>query len=126
MASITTKYRKDGLTDEQIAGKLTHLKKEDGTSYSVKDITELETWALAGLRDLHFPHQKFNFAIFHSYVVVCMSESMADNRLRETWDRLVLLLIAQPREGWEAEFHDITRREIERLAIPADGDGQNG
>ena len=59
-------------------------------------------------------------------MVVCMSESMADNRLRETWDRLVLLLIAQPREGWEPEFHDITRREIERLAIPADGDGQNG
>jgi hypothetical protein len=41
VASITTKYRKDGLTDEQIAGKLTHLKKEDGTSYSVEDITEL-------------------------------------------------------------------------------------
>jgi hypothetical protein len=41
VASITTKYRKDGLTDEQIAGKLVHLKKEDGTSYSVEDITEL-------------------------------------------------------------------------------------
>jgi hypothetical protein len=41
VASITTRYRKDGLTDEQIAGKLTHLKKEDGTSYSVEDITEL-------------------------------------------------------------------------------------
>ena len=41
MASITTKYRKDGLTDEQIAGKLAQLKKEDGTSYSVEDITEL-------------------------------------------------------------------------------------
>jgi hypothetical protein len=32
------------------------------------------------------------------------------------WDRLVLLLISRPREGWEAEFRDITRREIERLA----------
>jgi hypothetical protein len=41
VASITTKYRKDGLTDEQIAGKLAHLKKADGTSYSVEDITEL-------------------------------------------------------------------------------------
>ena len=41
VASITTTFRKDGLTDEQIAGKLTHLKKEDGTSYSVEDITEL-------------------------------------------------------------------------------------
>lgn len=34
-------------------------------------------------------------------------------------DRLVLLLIAVPAPGWEAEFREITRREIERLAIPA-------
>ena len=40
------------------------------------------------------------------------------NKLRETWDRLVLLLIAQPREGWEPEFEEITRREIERLRLP--------
>jgi hypothetical protein len=39
-------------------------------------------------------------------------------KLRETWDRLVLLLIAHPREGWEREFRDITRREIERLYVP--------
>ena len=38
------------------------------------------------------------------------------DKLRETWDRLVLLLISLPREGWEVEFRDITRREIERLA----------
>jgi hypothetical protein len=44
----------------------------------------------------------------------------ADGRLRETWDRLVLLLIAQPREGWNLEFEEITRREIERLAVWAD------
>ena len=55
-----------------------------------------------------------------------MQNGATDHKLRETFDRLVLLLIAQPREGWEPEFHDITRREIERLAIPADGDGQNG
>ena len=42
-----------------------------------------------------------------------------DDKLHETCDRLVLLLIAQPREGWESEFEEITRREIERLAIPA-------
>ncbi len=35
---------------------------------------------------------------------------------RETWDRLVLLLIAQPREGWEETYEEITRREVERLA----------
>ena len=40
------------------------------------------------------------------------------NKRRETWDRLILLLIAQPREGWEPEFEEITRREIERLRLP--------
>ena len=39
----------------------------------------------------------------------------------EMWDRLTLLLITQPLEGWKAEFEEITRREIERLAPPADG-----
>lgn len=33
---------------------------------------------------------------------------------------MVLLLIASPREGWEAEFEEITRREIERLYPPAE------
>ena len=46
-------------------------------------------------------------------------EGVRSNSLLETWDRLVLLLIACPREGWESEFEAITRREIERLAIPA-------
>jgi len=47
-------------------------------------------------------------------------EGVKDNRLSETWDRLVLLLISQPREGWEPEFAAITRREIERLHPPAE------
>jgi hypothetical protein len=47
-----------------------------------------------------------------------MAERAVRNELRETWDRLVLLLISRPLEGWEPEFRDITRREIERLAIP--------
>ncbi len=46
-------------------------------------------------------------------------EDVAENKLRETWDRLVLLLIAQPRDGWEPEFEAITRREIKRLSVPA-------
>lgn len=46
-------------------------------------------------------------------------EDVAQSRLSETWDRLVLLLITQPREGWEPEFEEITRREIMRLAVPA-------
>jgi hypothetical protein len=44
---------------------------------------------------------------------------------REVCDRLVLLLIAQPREGWEPEFEAITRREIERLAVPAGEQGDD-
>lgn len=42
-----------------------------------------------------------------------------------TWDRLVLLLIARPREGWEPEFEEIIRREIERLAVPAGEGGRD-
>jgi len=41
VASITTKYRKDGLSDEEITSKVAHLKREDGTQYTIKDITEL-------------------------------------------------------------------------------------
>ncbi len=41
----------------------------------------------------------------------------------EIWDRLVLLLITQPLGGWEEEFKEITRREIERLAVPAVEEG---
>jgi hypothetical protein len=47
-------------------------------------------------------------------------ESAAEHKLCETWDRLLLLLIARPIEGWEPEFQEITRREIERLALPTD------
>ena len=54
-----------------------------------------------------------------------MPESVNDSHLRETWDRLVLLLIARPREGWEPEFEEITRREIERLAVLAGKSGQD-
>ena len=52
-------------------------------------------------------------------------EDATDNKLRETWDRLVLLLISQPRNGWEPEFKEITRREIERLAVPAGESGRD-
>lgn len=53
-------------------------------------------------------------------------EGATDNKLGETWDRLVLLLIAQPREGWEPEFEEITRREIERLSLPVCEQGRDG
>jgi hypothetical protein len=42
---------------------------------------------------------------------------------REFLDRLTLLLISRPEEGWEEEFKNITRREIERLTVPA-GEGE--
>jgi hypothetical protein len=40
------------------------------------------------------------------------------------WDRLTPLLIARPLEGWEPEFEEITRREIERLAVPDEQQGE--
>jgi hypothetical protein len=52
-------------------------------------------------------------------------EDTANNKLRETSERLALLLIAQPREGWEEEFEELIRREVERLAIPAGGSGRD-
>jgi hypothetical protein len=45
-------------------------------------------------------------------------EGASDNKLCEIWDRLVLLLISRPCAGWESEFKEITRREIERLTTP--------
>ena len=53
-------------------------------------------------------------------------EGATDNKLRETWDRLVLLIIARPRKGWESEFEAITHREIGRLAVPQDAQGDDG
>ena len=52
-------------------------------------------------------------------------QDTTNNRVCETWDRLVLLLIARPREGWEPEFEEITKREIERLAVPAGEGGRD-
>ncbi len=45
---------------------------------------------------------------------------------RETWDRLTLLLIAQPREGWEETYEEIARREVERLAPRPDEGKEKG
>jgi len=45
-------------------------------------------------------------------------DAATKNSASETQDRLALLLIAQPREGWEAEFAELIRREIKRLVVP--------
>jgi hypothetical protein len=33
-------------------------------------------------------------------------DAPTENKLREGWDRLVLLLITRPREGWELEYEE--------------------
>jgi hypothetical protein len=47
-----------------------------------------------------------------------MERATTNTEHREFLDRLTLLLISRPEEGWEKEFKDITRREIERLTVP--------
>jgi hypothetical protein len=55
-----------------------------------------------------------------------MTKNTSNPKLQEIWDRLVLLLIVQPREGWEHEFREISRREIERLAAYDNERGSDG
>ena len=55
-----------------------------------------------------------------------METQTNEAKLQETWDRLVLLLIAEPRAGWEREFLEITRREVERLSVPGEGPARDG
>ena len=38
-------------------------------------------------------------------------------RDREDWDRLLLLLVSEPRPGWEHEYEELTRREVARLRV---------
>ncbi len=44
-------------------------------------------------------------------------EPKNDNH-REALDRLLLLLVSEPKPGWEDEFEDLTRREVQRLRVP--------
>jgi hypothetical protein len=52
-------------------------------------------------------------------------DTATDNRFRERSERLALLLIAQPRDGWASEFEELIRRELERLAIPVSESGRD-
>jgi hypothetical protein len=45
-------------------------------------------------------------------------EGAAEVAARETQDRLALLLIARPRQGWERVFEELIRREVERIVFP--------
>ena len=49
-----------------------------------------------------------------------MERATTNTEHREFLDRLTLLLISHPEEGWEKEFKAITHREIKRLTVPAD------
>jgi hypothetical protein len=52
-------------------------------------------------------------------------DAAPDSKYRETSERLALLLISPPREGWEDEFEELIRREVERLAVPAGESGRD-
>ena len=41
-----------------------------------------------------------------------------DNKPAETWDRLVLLLITQPYDGWESEYAQIKPVSYTHLTLP--------
>ncbi len=36
---------------------------------------------------------------------------------REDLDRLLLLLLSKPKPGWEREFEELIRREVDRLCV---------
>ena len=44
----------------------------------------------------------------------CKPEEML---LQGAWDRLVLVLLSEPREGYEKEYKNAVDREISRLAV---------
>jgi hypothetical protein len=52
-------------------------------------------------------------------------DTATDSRYRETLERLALLLIVQPREGWEEKFEELIRREVERLVLATGESGRD-
>lgn len=47
-----------------------------------------------------------------------MPEGAATGDRHEILDRLLLLLASEPRPGFEREFDELTRREVDRLLRP--------
>lgn len=47
---------------------------------------------------------------------------MQQTTMLENFDRLLLLLIAQPDPGWESQFEEILAREVARLWPVPEGD----
>jgi hypothetical protein len=77
------------------------------------------TRLLAQALSLSFSRYESLITQFFALVDSCRMEDASNNKLRETRDRLVPLLIIRLREGWELEFEKLTRREIARLGVPA-------
>ncbi len=44
-----------------------------------------------------------------------MTERVPSEKLREDLDRVLILLAAEPRPGFEREFEELTHRELDRL-----------
>lgn len=44
-----------------------------------------------------------------------------NNTEREDLDRLLLLVLSEPKPGWEREFEELIRREVDRLRVPDTG-----
>jgi hypothetical protein len=54
----------------------------------------------------------------------CVKDSQSE--LKAAWDRLALIFLAKPREGFEEEYREAASRELSRLAILCrDGQGHD-
>ncbi len=54
-----------------------------------------------------------------------MAATYDTQNTQDAWDRVLLLLSSQPREGCEDIYHEVARRELERISVPTeerDGD----
>ncbi len=47
-----------------------------------------------------------------------MAESAKTEKSHEDLDRVLLLFASEPRPGFEREFEELTRREVDRLLRP--------
>ena len=47
-----------------------------------------------------------------------MAERLPPDDISEDLDRVLLLLASEPRRGFEREFEELTRREVDRLLRP--------
>lgn len=53
-----------------------------------------------------------------------MAEAAETHDLRGDLDRVLLLLASEPRPGFETEYEELTRREVDRLLRPPSETGE--